>query len=80
MPDHVHLILTPSVNMERNKMFSLYEVLGSIKKYSARRINDRLRCCGSLRQQESFDHVLRSSESLDVKIAFSDNVGGVKQF
>ena len=70
MPDHVHLILTPLVCVEQAKMFPLNEVLGSIKKYCARQINEGLARSGHLWQQESFDHVIRSSESLDAKVAY----------
>ena len=70
MPDHVHLILTPLVCVERRRMYSLQEILGSIKKYSARRINSGLGGRGHVWQQESFEHVIRSSESLDAKVAY----------
>jgi REP element-mobilizing transposase RayT len=69
MPDHVHLILTLLLDLKSSFMFSLHKILRSIKSYSARRINERLRC-GTVWQEESFDRVLRSSESLDAKIAY----------
>jgi REP element-mobilizing transposase RayT len=69
MPDHVHLILTPLLDLKSSSMFALHEIMRSIKSHSARRINARLGC-GTLWQQESFDRVLRSSESLDAKIAY----------
>jgi hypothetical protein len=41
----------------------------SIKSFSARKINPSLGI-KTMWQEESFDHVLRSSESLDAKIAY----------
>ena len=70
MPDHAHLIMTPSIDFQRHKMYSLHEILRSIKSYSARRINDRLGSRAKIWQDESFDHVLRNSESLDAKVAY----------
>jgi len=70
MPDHAHLILTPLPDVQRLKMFSLHEILQAIKSYSARRINEHLGRSGQVWQRESFDHVLRCSESLDAKIAY----------
>jgi REP element-mobilizing transposase RayT len=70
MPDHVHLILTPLADVQRLRIFSLHEILQAIKAYSARRINEQLGRRGQVWQRESFDHVLRCSESLDAKIAY----------
>jgi putative transposase len=69
MPDHVHLILTPLVDSNCNTIWPLHKIMRSIKSFSARQINGRL---GSrvLWREESFDHVVRSSESLDAKIAY----------
>jgi REP element-mobilizing transposase RayT len=69
MSDHVHLILTPLVDVQNSSMFPLAKIMRSIKSYSARRISAGL---GSrkLWQQESFDRVIRSSENLDAKIAY----------
>jgi len=69
MPDHVHLILTPLVDLNNSAMFRLSQIMRSIKSYSARRINAELGC-KTLWQEESFDRVIRSSESLDAKIAY----------
>jgi len=70
MPDHAHLILTPLTDVPRARMFSLHEILQAIKSYSARRINEQLGRGGQVWQRESFDHVLRCSESLDAKAAY----------
>jgi len=69
MPDHVHLVLTPSVDMTNRRIYPLYEILRRLKGYSAKLINDRRGHGHAVWQEESFDHVLRSSESLDAKIA-----------
>ena len=70
MPDHVHMIFTPMVNMEALEVYSLDEIMDAIKGASAHRINRALGRKGRVWQPESFDHVLRSSESLDSKIEY----------
>ena len=70
MPDHAHLILTPLTDVQRLRMFPLHEILQGIKSYSARRINEQLGRRGQVWQRESFDHVLRCSESIDAKTAY----------
>ncbi len=70
MPDHVHLIFTPLVNSQKQEFYSLAEIMARIKGASAQLINRELGRCGRVWQTESFDRVLRSSESLDAKIAY----------
>jgi REP element-mobilizing transposase RayT len=70
MPDHVHLILTPLVDENRREIFSLVRIMQAIKGASARAINQQLNRNGTIWQQESFDHVLRSAEGLDAKINY----------
>ena len=70
MPDHVHLILTPLVDERRQQIFSLIEITRTIKGVSARAINQRLGRHGVVWQEESLDHVLRSSEGLDAKVDY----------
>jgi len=70
MPDHVHLILTPLTDEQRRLIVSLIEIMRSIKGASARAINQRLGQRGAVWREESFDHVLRSSENLDAKIDY----------
>ena len=70
MPDHVHMIVTPITDYERMRIFPLCQIMHTIKSYSAHEINKRLSRRGPIWQDESFDHVLRSSESLDAKIAY----------
>ncbi len=68
MPDHVHLVCTPLV--VDGETVALHAILKTIKSVSAHRINRALKRKGSVWQEESFDHVLRSSESLEQKIAY----------
>jgi REP-associated tyrosine transposase len=70
MPDHVHLIFTPLMNMQAMEVYSLAEIMDAVKGASAHKINKILGRKGQVWQAESFDHVLRSSESLDTKIAY----------
>ena len=70
MPDHIHLILTPLVNEREREIFSLIEIMRGIKGASARAINQYLERHGPVWQEESFDHVLRSSEGLDAKVEY----------
>jgi putative transposase len=70
MPDHVHLILTPLVHEERRTVVSLVEIMQAIKGASAHGINHHRGPGGTVWQEESFDRVIRSSESLDAKVAY----------
>lgn len=70
MPDHVHLILTPLINEQRREIFSLIDIMRGIKGASGRAINECLGRHGPVWQEESFDHVLRCSESVDAKIEY----------
>ena len=70
MPDHVHMIFTPLVNQQAMEVFSLAEIMDAVKGASAHKVNKRLGRKGRLWQPESFDHVLRSSESLDAEIVY----------
>jgi REP element-mobilizing transposase RayT len=64
MPDHVHLLLTP-LRDEKGWPYSLPTILKQLKGTSARTINKLLNSSGPVWQEESFDHVLRSQESLE---------------
>jgi REP element-mobilizing transposase RayT len=70
MPDQVHLIFTPLIDPARQLVVSMAEIMKGIKGASAHAINHRLERCGTVWQEESFDRVLRSSESLDAKIEY----------
>jgi REP element-mobilizing transposase RayT len=69
MPDHVHLLLTPLQDMD-GWSIGLPAILKLIKGASARGVNKLLRNCGPVWQEESFDHVLRSQESLEQKLEY----------
>ena len=70
MPDHVHLILTPEVDHIRKEIHSLIAIMRSLKGASAHAINKHWERHGPVWQEESFDHVLRCSESLDAKVRY----------
>jgi putative DNA methylase len=70
MPDHAHIILTPLEDRDRMMISSLPEIMKAIKGTAAHAINRRLKRRGAVWLEESFDHVVRSSESLDAKIAY----------
>ena len=70
MPDHVHMIFTPLINQETQEIHSLANIMDAIKGASSHKINHTSARKGRVWQAESFDHVLRSSESLDAKVAY----------
>ena len=70
MPEHVHIILTPMIDESRKEMVSLVEIMRGIKGSSGRAINQRMGRNEAVWQEESFDHVLRSSEVLDAKVDY----------
>jgi len=70
MPDHVHMVFTPLINMEKQEMRSLAEIMDALKGASAHMINRKLDRQGKVWQEESFDRVLRSPEKLDEKVAY----------
>jgi REP element-mobilizing transposase RayT len=70
MPDHVHVILTPLVDEARGSIVSLVEIMKAMKGASAHAINRYSGCHATIWQEESFDRIVRSSESLDAKIAY----------
>jgi REP element-mobilizing transposase RayT len=70
MPDHAHMIFSPRVDPERQEMFSLARIMKAIKGTSSHWINQELSERRRVWQEESFDHVIRSSENLDQKIAY----------
>jgi len=69
MPDHVHLIFTP-LRSSSGCTFHLPDIMRSIKGRAARKVNLLLSRCGPVWQDECFDHVLRSNESLAEKIEY----------
>jgi REP element-mobilizing transposase RayT len=69
MPDHVHLLLKP-LRDEDGWPFPLVDILQCLKSTTAHRINRLLRISGPVWEEESFDHVLRSDESLKEKCEY----------
>ncbi|HEY7098873.1 MAG TPA: hypothetical protein VH437_19245 [Terriglobales bacterium] len=69
MPEHVHLLLTP-LRDTNGEMFCLSGILRGIKGASAHGVNLLSYTCGPVWQEESFDHVVRSEESLAQKIEY----------
>jgi len=69
MPTHVHLLFTALRNAE-GWLVSLPQVMRLIKGRSAHFLNQLLDRRGPVWQEESFDHVLRSNESLSEKVNY----------
>ncbi len=69
MPDHVHLLLT-ALRDENGWPFPLFEIMQCLKSCTAHRINKLLHGSGPVWEEESFDHVLRSDESLKEKCEY----------
>jgi REP-associated tyrosine transposase len=69
IPDHAHLLLSPLRDVE-GWNFSLPQIMHAIKGASARKINVLLGRSGPVWQEEFFDHVLRSNESLAKKVDY----------
>ncbi len=66
MPNHVHLLLCP-LRDGNGWPFPLVDILQCLKSATAHRINKLLHHLGPVWEEESFDHVLRSDESLSEK-------------
>lgn len=69
MPDHVHLLLRPLRNLD-GWPYPLVDILQCMKSVTAHRINKLLHLSGPVWEEESFDHVLRSDESLKQKCEY----------
>jgi len=69
MPDHVHLLLSPLRDGE-GWPFPLVDILQCLKSATAHRINKVLHHSGPVWEEESFDHILRSDESLKGKCEY----------
>jgi REP element-mobilizing transposase RayT len=69
MPDHVHLLLS-SLRDGEDWPFPLVDILQCLKSATAHRINKVLHHAGPVWEEESFDHVLRSDESLEEKCEY----------
>jgi putative transposase len=69
MPTHVHLLFT-SLRNAAGWLVSLPQVMRLIKGRSAHFLNKLLDRHGAVWQEEAFDHVLRSNESLRGKVDY----------
>jgi len=69
MPDHVHLLLSP-LRDEDGWPYRLVDIMQCLKGATAHRINKLLERSGPVWEEESFDHVLRSDESLREKAEY----------
>ncbi len=69
MPDHVHLLFVPRRNTD-GWPFPLVDILQCLKGATAHRINKLLHRSGPVWEEESFDHVLQSDESLKEKCEY----------
>jgi REP element-mobilizing transposase RayT len=69
MPDHVHLLFLP-LQDENGWPFPLVDIMQCLKGATAHRINKLLHLSGPVWEEESFDHVLRSDETLREKCEY----------
>jgi REP element-mobilizing transposase RayT len=69
MPDHVHMIITP-LKDDKGNSYGLAEIMNGIKGASAHSTNVALNRKGRVWQSESFDHILRSEESIHSKVQY----------
>jgi putative transposase len=69
MPDHVHLLFL-ALRDENGWPFAVVDILQCLKSATAHRINKLFHLSGPVWEEESFDHVLRSDESLQNKCEY----------
>jgi REP element-mobilizing transposase RayT len=65
MPNHVHVLVSPSGGGDGDVDTSLSEILHTWKRVSAHRINRLSGRSGTVWQHESWDHLVRSAEHLE---------------
>jgi RecG-like helicase/REP element-mobilizing transposase RayT len=74
MPDHVHLLIEPSIEKTDENgavhFFPLTTILHTIKSYTAHQINELEKCSGPLWQDERYDQVVRSQADLEEKFSY----------
>ncbi|MBV9573887.1 MAG: transposase [Acidobacteriales bacterium] len=70
MPDHAHMIFVPRTDQKNCEIFPLARITKAIKGSSSHLIKQQFKRTEAVWQEESFDHVLRSSEKLDEKISY----------
>jgi len=62
MPNHVHLVLRPSLKSDSHLSWGLDEIMRSIKGYTGKKANELLGAHGEFWQREYYDHMVRSEE------------------
>ena len=74
MPEHVHLLIEPAIKEQDSAgaaiVFSLTEILHSLKSFTAHEINRRRGSRGSVWEKESFDRLIRSEQDLQEKFQY----------
>ncbi len=69
MPDHVHLLLDP-LRKEDGHLFSLAQMMQSIKSASAHSLNKLLKRSGPVWDEEYWDHYMRSDDELRATVQY----------
>jgi REP element-mobilizing transposase RayT len=69
MPDHAHALVRPlpidPTRLTEGPVHELGELVGSLKKFSARRINSRQNRAGTLWQDDRYDRIMRDDREFD---------------
>jgi REP element-mobilizing transposase RayT len=73
VPNHVHVLVTPLGD------YSLSSIVHSWTSFTATKINRELNSTGALWQKESFDHIVRSSASLEKFRQYNPNTAAAKK-
>ena len=74
MPNHVHVVLTLIDDHQ------LSQITHSWKSFTGKEINKRLGRKGMFWQKESFDHIVRSPESLErIEAYIRENPAGLRE-
>lgn len=72
MRDHVHMVLRP-LPIDNKQWWSLSKIVGSIKGYTARRINTERKQRGSLWMRRCYSRILRTESDLSEKVKYVVN-------
>lgn len=70
MPDHLHMIFDLLPDAATNSIFSIAEVMSTLKGVTAHKINRLLRRRGAVWEEEFFDHYIRTRDELDAKFRY----------
>ena len=72
MPDHVHIVIRP-LRDDNEEYWPLSKIIGGIKGYTARRINQARGLRGSIWHRNYYSRILRTKGDLREKIAYVVN-------